>query len=68
MSSREQVDPAGLERMRLDHILDDRALRILTDGHRHQTQAVAWALQRNPLMASFTSREMALGAYDVYRG
>lgn len=47
--------------------LDDRALRILTDGLRHTPQAIGWALRRNPFMASFTAGELALAQYEVHR-
>jgi hypothetical protein len=67
MSAREQLAPDSVVQVLLAQRLDDRALRILTDGNNHAPRAIHWALGRNPFMASFKESELALGAYEVHR-
>jgi hypothetical protein len=46
--------------------LDDRALRILTDGQRHAAPAIRWAIHRNPFMAQFRAKELARENPQIY--
>lgn len=67
MSAREAQPITGLDAILVDQRLDDRAVQILTDGRQHAPAAMKWALGRNPYMASFTAKELALGSYEVHR-
>jgi hypothetical protein len=65
MSARQNL--AAFEAIRIEQILDDRALRILVDGRQHASQAVQWAFRRNPFMAQLSAKEIALASYEVHR-
>jgi hypothetical protein len=67
VNDRESLPLTALDAILVGQRLDDRALRILTDGQRHAAPAIRWAIHRNPFMAQFKPAELALAQYEVHR-
>jgi hypothetical protein len=67
MSARELIPQSDISAILIQQALDERALRILTDGHKHDDRATQWAFRRNPFVARLSQAELRLGRYEVHR-